>query len=206
VPRPLPRRPTGGVSNTSLSPPAATFPPAARPAIPLPPGPEPAVSPLAALAHVASSGALMAGDGNMQPAGAALSGQVHSPRRKRKAGSAISSEGLPSVSGARPRASAHLQPPTPRQPASLQLLQPALSPRNAPAPGPPEAPAKEYSNAAGRGPEPAAKEAEPGTQTGQAAVNDRMPARAHRRKGIHRSAGGCPDYTFIACPLIAWLL
>ena len=133
----------------------------------------------------------MAGDGDMQPAGATLSGQMHSPRRKRKTGSAISSEGLPSASGARPRASAHLQP--------------ALSPRNAPAPGPPEAPAKEYSNAAGRGPEPAAEEAEPGTQTGQAAVNDRMPARAHMRKGIHRTAGGCPDYTFIAWFFDSWV-
>jgi hypothetical protein len=197
VPKPLPRNASDANPQPNSSPPALIPPTTARSTVPRSPGPEAAVSPLAALANVASSGALMTADDAVQPAGATLSGQVHSPRRKRKAGSAISSEGLPSASGARLRASAHLQPLTPRQPAALQLLQPALSPRDAPAPAPPEAPAKECSNAAGRGPEPAAKEVDPGPRVGQAAANNRTPAPAQMRKGTNRTAGAVQA----ACPL-----
>lgn len=194
MPRSLPRRPTGDVPNPSLSPPAATSPPAAQLPMPRPPGPELAVSPLAALANVASSGALMTADDAVQPAGATLSGQMHSPRRKRKAGNAVSSAGLPSASGARPRASLHLQPPTPRQPASLQLLQPALSPRHAPASAPPKAPEKEGSTMMGRNSEPAAEEMVCGSSVSQAAANHRMPAPAQMRKSTKRTAGGCPGH------------
>ena len=190
VPRPLPRRPTGDALNPRLSPPAARSSPVAQLAMPRPPGAEPAVSPLAALANVASSGALMAVGDASQPAGATLSGQMHSPRRKRKAGSAAGAGGPPPASGARPRASAHLQPATPRQPASLQLLQPALSPRHAPAPAHPEAPAKEGGTMGGGCPESAAEEAEHEARIAQDAVDNRMPAPAQQRKGTYRWAGG----------------